>query len=205
MTKYFLGWVGQKITRMDLIFIKLSHLGTGCCFPQLHATTWWKMNMSLDYFHRKEQPGVRPPKHKNIQETLRLAFLFFLSFWIQIAFSWNIFLLIAGLPCFRLWVQFPVPNNKRIRELTDPIKTLWFKQAREELRNHRPIAFLKPTWVYPEPTRQQQHCRSHQNPEIWALSPHHSPGPKARKHPGKSHPPLRVLPKKMFLVNTRYF
>lgn len=34
--------------RMDVIIIKLSHLETGCCFPQLHAITWWKMKISLD-------------------------------------------------------------------------------------------------------------------------------------------------------------
>lgn len=42
----FLG--EERNYRMDVIIIKLSHLETGCCFPQLHAITWWKMKMSLD-------------------------------------------------------------------------------------------------------------------------------------------------------------
>lgn len=63
---------------MDVIIIKLSHLETGCCFPQLYAITWWKLKMSLDqhyFFHGTKQASDLQSDFKtiNLKSVLRLA------------------------------------------------------------------------------------------------------------------------------------
>ena len=53
--------VAGKNYWMDVIKIKLSHLDTGCCFPQLPAIVWRKTNMSLDqcyFFHGTKQASI---------------------------------------------------------------------------------------------------------------------------------------------------
>lgn len=67
---------------MDVIIIKLPHLETGCCFPQLHAITRWKMKMSLErhyFFHRMKQASDLQSDFKtiNLKRVLRLALLVF--------------------------------------------------------------------------------------------------------------------------------